>query len=35
MDVLVYSNIKDVYANTDTLMAIKTLQLDNLMEEQI
>ena len=35
MDVLVYSNIKDVYANTDTLMAIKTLQLDNLTEEQI
>ena len=30
MDVLVYSNIQDVYANTDTLMAIKTLQLDNL-----
>ena len=35
MDVLVYSNIKDVYANTDTLMAIKTLQSDNLTEEQI
>ena len=35
MDVLVYSNIKDVYVNTDTLMAIKTLQLDNLTEEQI
>ena len=35
MDVLVYSNIKDVYANTDTLIAIKTLQLDNLTEEQI
>lgn len=35
MDVLVYSNLQDVYANTDTLMAIKTLQLDNLTEEQI
>ena len=35
MDVLVYSNIKDVYANADTLMAIKTLQLDNPTEEQI
>ena len=35
MDVLVYSNIKDVYANTDTLIAIKTLQLDNLTKEQI
>ena len=35
MDVLVYSNIQDVYVNTDTLMAIKTLQLDNITEEQI
>ena len=35
MDVLVYSNIKDVYKNTDTLLALKTLALDDLTGEQI
>ena len=35
MDVLVYSNIKDVYKNTDTLLALKTLALDDLNEDQI
>ena len=35
MDVLVYSNIKDVYKNTDTLLAKKILSLDDVNAEQI
>ena len=35
MDVLVYSNIKDVYKNTDTLLAKKLLTNNNVTPEQI
>lgn len=35
MDVLVYSNIKDVYKNTDTLLAKKLLTNSNVTPEQI
>ena len=35
MDVLIYSNIKDVYKNTDTLLAKKILSLKDVNPEQI